>query len=71
VLGIKMGENTEDNRLGLHLAQCNGTCDLAPLVWINGRAHGRLSAADAVRLARELSSKASPPPPGKDGGSPS
>jgi len=71
VLGVKMGESTEDNRLGLHLAQCNGTCDLAPVVWINGRALGRLSAADAVRLARELSPKANPPPAGKDGRSPS
>ena len=74
VLGIKMGESTEDPPsagLGLHLAQCNGTCDLAPLVWVNGRAQGRLSAADAVRLARELSPKANPPPAGRDGGSPS
>jgi NADH:ubiquinone oxidoreductase subunit E len=71
VLGIEMGENAEDNRLGLHLAQCNGTCDLAPLVWINGRARGRLSAADAVRLARELSPKAKAPSTGRDGGSPS
>ena len=74
VLGIKMGESTEDPPsagLGLHLAQCNGTCDLAPLVWINGRARGRLSAADAVRLARELSRKANPPSARKNGGSPS
>jgi len=71
VLGIKMGENTEDNHLGLHLAQCNGTCDLAPLVWINGRARGRLSAADAVRLARELSRKANLRSARKNGGSPS
>ena len=74
VLGVKMGESTEDPPsagLGLHLAQCNGTCDLAPLVWINGRARGRLSAADAVRLARELSPKANPPPAGNDGRSPS
>jgi NADH:ubiquinone oxidoreductase subunit E len=74
VLGIKMGESTEDPAsagLGLHPAQCNGTCDLAPLVWINGRPRGRLSAADAVRLARELSRKANPPSARKDGGSPS
>jgi formate dehydrogenase subunit gamma len=70
VLGIRMGENTTDNRLGLHLGQCNGTCNLAPLVWVNGRPRGRLSAADAVRLARELSPKAKPPSTGKDGGRP-
>jgi len=70
VLGIKMGESTEDNRLGLHLGQCNGTCNQAPLVWVNGRPRGRLSAADAVRLARELSRKANRPSAGRDGGSP-
>lgn len=71
ILGIKMGESTEDNRIGLHLAQCNGTCDLAPMVWINGKARGPLSAADAVRLARELSPKANPPLAGKEKRSPS
>ena len=60
VLGIKMGESTEDNRIGLHVGQCNGTCDLAPLVWINGRSRGPLSAAEAVRLARELKDGRSP-----------
>jgi NADH:ubiquinone oxidoreductase subunit E len=49
-----MEENTPDNSVGLHLGQCNGTCDLAPMVWVDGRARGPLSVADAVRLAREL-----------------
>jgi NADP-reducing hydrogenase subunit HndA len=71
VLGIKMGESTADNHVGLHLGQCNGTCDKAPMVWINGRARGPLSAADAVRLARELSSKGKPPSERKNGGRPS
>jgi len=60
VLGIKLGENTTDNRVGLHLGQCNGTCDLAPMVYVNGKARGPLSAADAVRLARELRNGGSP-----------
>jgi len=63
VLGIEMGESTEDPPsagVGLHLAQCSGTCNQAPLVWINGRARGHLSAADAVRLARELKDGRSP-----------
>ncbi|MBI5285205.1 MAG: NAD(P)H-dependent oxidoreductase subunit E [Chloroflexi bacterium] len=57
-LGIGMGENTDDNRLGLHLAQCNGTCEHAAQVWVNGKVVGPLSAADAVKLARELKEKA-------------
>ena len=45
VLGIGMGENTADDKLGLHLAQCNGTCDYAPQVWVNGKVVGPLTAA--------------------------
>jgi NADH:ubiquinone oxidoreductase subunit E len=56
-LGIGMGENTPDNRLGLHLAQCNGTCEHAAQVWVDGRVVGPLDAAAAVRLARELRDK--------------
>jgi NADH:ubiquinone oxidoreductase subunit E len=56
-LGIGMEENTPDNKLGLHLAQCNGTCDFAPQVWVNGKVVGPLSAAETVRLARELRGK--------------
>ncbi len=57
-LGIQVGENTEDNRLGLHLAQCNGTCEHAAQVWVNGKVVGPLSAADAVKLVRGLKEKA-------------
>ncbi|MEX0749604.1 MAG: NAD(P)H-dependent oxidoreductase subunit E [Dehalococcoidia bacterium] len=53
-LGIGMGENTEDNKLGLHLAQCNGTCEQAAQIWVNGEVVGPLDAASTVRLAREL-----------------
>jgi len=53
-LGIGMGENTEGDKLGLHLAQCNGTCEQAPQIWVNGEVVGPLSAADTVRLIRDL-----------------
>jgi NADH-quinone oxidoreductase subunit E len=54
MLRCGMGENTADNRLGLHLGQCNGTCDHAPQVWVNGKVRGPLSAATTVELVREL-----------------
>jgi NADH:ubiquinone oxidoreductase subunit E len=56
-LGITMEENTPDNKLGLHLAQCNGTCDFAPQVWVNGKVVGPLSAAETIRMAREMKGK--------------
>jgi NADH:ubiquinone oxidoreductase subunit E len=49
-----MGENTDDNRLGLHLGQCVGTCDNAPQVWVNGEVVGPLTIAGSVELVREL-----------------
>ena len=57
LLGCGMGESTADNRLGLHLGQCNGTCDHAPQVWVNGKVVGPLTAAKAVELVRKLKSE--------------
>ena len=54
VLGIGMEENTAGDKLGLHLAQCNGTCDFAPQLWVDGKVVGPLTVADTIRLAREL-----------------
>ena len=56
-LGIGMGQNTPDNKLGLHFGQCNGTCEHAAQVWVDGKVRGPLTAADAVKLVRELKSK--------------
>ncbi len=55
--GIGMEENTEGDKLGLHLAQCNGTCDFAPQIWVDGKVVGPLTAAETIRLARELKDK--------------
>ena len=57
-LGIGMGENTGDNGLGLHLAQCNGTCEQAPQIWLDGAVVGPLDAVKTSRLMRELKAKA-------------
>ncbi len=52
--GCGMGGNTADNKLGLHMGQCNGTCDNAPQVWVNGVVVGPLTAAGAVELVKQL-----------------
>ena len=56
-LGIGIGENTPDNKLGLNLAQCNGTCEHAAQIWVNGKVVGPLAAVDAVKLVRQLKGK--------------
>jgi NADH:ubiquinone oxidoreductase subunit E len=58
LLACKVGENRPDNRLGLHLGQCNGTCDHAPQVWVNGEVVGPLTSESTVELARDLIAKA-------------
>ena len=53
-LEIGMEENTPGDKLGLHLAQCNGTCDYAPQLWVNGKVIGPLTTSEAIKLARDL-----------------
>lgn len=54
VLGIDMYQKTPDGKVGLWLFQCNGTCDLAPLLRVNGRDRRNVSVSEAVKLARDL-----------------
>jgi NADH-quinone oxidoreductase subunit E len=60
-----LDEQTADGRVGVILGQCNGACELAPLVWVEEHAThtqevvGNLNAARAVRLARALRDGAS------------
>lgn len=66
VLGIGLYEDTADGRVGLTRAQCNGSCERAPQLWLHGRPGGspgsepgsrvvgELTAARAVELARAL-----------------
>ena len=53
-LGCRMGENSADDAYGLWLGQCNGTCERAPMIWVNGRVLGPLTAAETVRLCRKI-----------------
>ena len=56
----ELGQQTPDGRVGVNLGQCNGTCELAPQVWVDraadhsSRVVGHLTAAKAVRMARAL-----------------
>ena len=58
-LGIAMGENTDGDKIGLHLAQCNGTCEHAPQIWVNGEVVGPLTSAATVKFVRDLKGKQS------------
>lgn len=60
-LGIdEFNEQTDDGQVGMLLGQCNGACEIAPMVWLEQHeTHaqvpvGNLTAARAIRLARAL-----------------
>ena len=65
-LGIRMGEQTEDGRVGMMVGQCYGSCEQAPQVWIGERVVGHLNAARAVQIARALRNGADPETVGLD-----
>ena len=60
VLGTELGECTDDGRIEVVIQQCDGSCERAPQIWINGRVIGNLTAAEAVRLARRLTAGEEP-----------
>jgi NADH:ubiquinone oxidoreductase subunit E len=41
IFGFGMEDRSADGRLGLHVQQCDGSCESAPLVWLNRQSdHG-------------------------------
>ncbi len=67
VLDCRLGAQTADGRVGLMRGQCNGTCELAPQIWVDDRVVGHLTAARAVELARALLEGADPASVGATG----
>lgn len=59
VLDCKLGSQRTDGTVGLVRGQCNGTCELAPQLWLDGIVIGNLNAARAVSLARTLLNESS------------
>ena len=53
-LKLQLNQKTKDDRVGLRLGQCNGTCQLSPLVWVNGKTTGPLTVSKAIELARQV-----------------
>jgi len=54
VLECQMNRTSANGRFGLRLVQCDGTCQLAPLVRHEGRYLGPLTVSEAIGWAREL-----------------
>ena len=67
-LGCAMNEASADGKYELQLVQCDGTCQLAPLIRNEGRYLGPLSSSDAIKFARRLKGEPEmPEPPAPEG----
>ncbi len=53
-LGCAMNRATSDGKFELRLAQCDGTCHLAPLVRHKGKYIGPITSSEAIEWARAL-----------------
>lgn len=53
VLGVKVGETTEDNRFTLDICRCVGACSQAPVVMIDDDVIGRVQPQDVAKALRQ------------------
>ena len=56
-LGIEDGGCTPDGKFSLDSCRCIGACGLAPVMMINDKVYGRLSADDVDRILAEYADK--------------
>lgn len=56
-LGISNGETTEDGLFTLENVACLGCCSLAPVIMINGEAHGNLTPDKAIAVLKDIQTK--------------
>jgi len=54
-LGIDVGETTEDMRFSLSISRCLGACSLSPVISINNKIYGRMTARKVSELIKKYS----------------
>lgn len=54
VLGINVGETTQDGKFSLSSLRCVGACGLAPVVLIGEKVYGRVVPGDVEKIVKEL-----------------
>lgn len=53
-LGIRMGQTTPDGKVTLEFIQCCGQCQDAPVILVDGRLHGRVTASQIPEILNSL-----------------
>ncbi|MDO4182415.1 MAG: NADH-quinone oxidoreductase subunit NuoE [Coriobacteriia bacterium] len=70
-LGIESGQTTEDGLFTLEDVACLGCCSLAPVITINGEAHGNLTPSAVIRILDDIrAAEAAAPAVTTEGGAP-
>lgn len=66
-LGVEEAQTTPDGLITLESVFCVGACSLAPVVMVDGRAHGNMTPERAVDLVGELAREAAGRPESEEG----
>ena len=53
VYGLKSGDTTDDGLFSLEVVRCLGACGLAPVMTVNGKAHGLLNPDKAIKILKK------------------
>ena len=53
VLGIKVGETTEDGFFSLEATRCIGACGLAPVITVNDDVYGKIGANEVADILKK------------------
>ena len=61
-LGIREGENTPDGKFFLGALRCVGACSLAPVVMVNDRVYGKVTADKVTEILADCVDKNNPLP---------
>ena len=56
-IGIKPGETSQDNQFTLEEVSCLGTCALGPVMVIDGKYYGNMTASKVERVFKKYSEK--------------
>ena len=57
ILGIEVGETTEDGKFSLDCLRCVGACGLAPVVMIGEHVYGRLDVKDVRKILDDIAAQ--------------
>ena len=59
ILGVRVGDTTDDGQFSLETVNCVGACAVAPIAIVDGQYHGEMNSAKVPRLVDQCRAKES------------